>query len=58
MPTLADVAKLAGVSLSTASYVMSGKRPISDETRQRVFAAMAELGFQPNNQGFDLCREP
>jgi DNA-binding LacI/PurR family transcriptional regulator len=55
VPTLADVAKLAGVSLSTASYVMSGKRPISDETRQRVFAAMAELGFQPNNQGRALA---
>lgn len=55
MPTLADVAKHAGVSLSTASYVMSGKRPISDETRRRVLAAMDELGFQPNNQGRALA---
>jgi DNA-binding LacI/PurR family transcriptional regulator len=55
MPTLADVAKRAGVSLSTASYVMSGKRPISGETRERVLAAMAELGFQPNNQGRALA---
>ena len=55
MPTLADVAKRAGVSLSTASYVMSGKRPISDETRRRVLAAMDELGFQPNNQGRALA---
>jgi DNA-binding LacI/PurR family transcriptional regulator len=55
MPTLADVAKRAGVSLSTASYVMSGKRPISDDTRQRVLAAMDELGFQPNNQGRALA---
>jgi DNA-binding LacI/PurR family transcriptional regulator len=55
MPTLADVAKRAGVSLSTASYVMSGKRPISGQTRQRVLAAMAELGFQPNNQGRALA---
>ncbi len=55
MPTMADVAKLAGVSLSTASYVLSGKRPISAATRNRVLVAMDELGFQPNNQGRALA---
>jgi len=46
--TSADVAALAGVSQSTVSYVMTGKRTISDETRERVLAAMKKLGFQPN----------
>lgn len=48
MPTSRDVAKLAGVSQSTVSYVLSGKRPISEETRRRVEGAIAELTFQPN----------
>lgn len=48
MPTSRDVAKLAGVSQSTVSYVLSGKRPISPETRKRVEGAIAELTFQPN----------
>lgn len=46
--TSADVAARAGVSQSTVSYVMTGKRSISAETRDRVLAAMKELGFQPN----------
>jgi DNA-binding LacI/PurR family transcriptional regulator len=43
-----DVARLAGVSVSTVSYVLTGTRPISEATRERVLAAMAELGYQPN----------
>ena len=46
--TSKDVARIAGVSQSTVSYVMSGKRPISEETRQRVLAAIEELTYQPN----------
>jgi DNA-binding LacI/PurR family transcriptional regulator len=48
MPTMADVAKRANVALSTVSYAINGTRPISEETRQRIFAAMEELGYQPN----------
>jgi DNA-binding LacI/PurR family transcriptional regulator len=48
MPTMIDVAKRAGVALSTVSYAINGTRPISEETRQRVFAAMEELGYKPN----------
>ena len=43
-----DVAKRAKVSLSTVSYALSGTRPISEETRQRVTAAMEELGYRPH----------
>ena len=46
--TSKDVAALAGVAQSTVSYVMSGKRSISPETRAKVEAAIAELGFEPN----------
>lgn len=46
MATMQDVARRAGVSLSTVSYTMSGKRPVAAETRVRVEQAMAELGFR------------
>ncbi|WP_307835132.1 LacI family DNA-binding transcriptional regulator [Streptomyces adelaidensis] len=46
--TSRDVARLAGVSQSTVSYVMTGKRPISEETRRRVQAAIDLLSYQPN----------
>lgn len=48
MATRDDVARLAGVSASTVSYAISGRRRISDETRERVFAAVRELGYTPN----------
>lgn len=43
--TIADVARAAGVSGSTASVVFSGKTKVSDATRQRVLDAAAELGY-------------
>jgi DNA-binding LacI/PurR family transcriptional regulator len=43
-----DVAKRAGVALSTVSYALNGTRPISAETQQRIFAAMDELGYRPH----------
>lgn len=48
VPTSRDVARVAGVSQSTVSYVMSGRRPISPEVRQRVEAAIEQLTYQPN----------
>lgn len=54
--TRADVAKLAGVSESTVSYVLTGARPISDETKERVEAAMTELGYTPNAMAQALAR--
>ncbi len=43
-----DVAKRANVALSTVSYAINGTRPISEETRQRIFAAMEELDYRPH----------
>ena len=48
MVTIGDVASRAGVSRSTVSYVLSGKRSISAETRRRIEDAIRELGFTPN----------
>jgi DNA-binding LacI/PurR family transcriptional regulator len=48
MARIADVARAAGVSASTVSYVLSGRRPISAGTRDRVLRAVRELGYRPN----------
>ncbi|MGI6284384.1 LacI family DNA-binding transcriptional regulator [Neomoorella humiferrea] len=49
MVTIKDVAKHAGVSVTTVSRVLNNSRhPISPETRERVLAAIKELGFYPN----------
>lgn len=46
--TIADVARHAGVSRSTVSYVLSGARSISPETTRRVEQAIEELQFHPH----------
>lgn len=46
--TIDDVAREAGVSTSTVSYVLSGKRPISGPTRKRVEQAITDLGYRPH----------
>jgi LacI family transcriptional regulator len=59
-PTQKDVARLAGVSRSTVSYVLNDqtqlKIPISDETRQKVMQAIAELGYEPDERAQSLIR--
>ena len=46
--TSKDVARVAGVAQSTVSYVLTGKRSISEETRRRVQDAIDQLTYQPN----------
>lgn len=48
MTTRADIARLAGVSESTVSYALSGKRPISDAVKKRVLAAVEQAGYKSN----------
>jgi LacI family transcriptional regulator len=46
--TLKDVAKLAGVSLTTVSRVMNENEQVSEQTKTHVLRCMANLGYQPN----------
>jgi len=48
MATIHDVAEAAGVSISTVSYALSGKRSIASTTRQRVTEAVDRLGYRPH----------
>ena len=55
--TMHDVARVAGVTQSTVSRVLSPIEQgiqISDETRRRVLAAVAELGYHPNQYARSL----
>lgn len=67
-PTIADVARRAGVSKGAVSYALNGQPGVSDATRQRILAIAREMGFNPNSAarvlsgaranavGLTLCR--
>ncbi|GAA4267263.1 LacI family DNA-binding transcriptional regulator [Frondihabitans peucedani] len=48
MATMQEVATHAGVSIATVSFVVNGTKRVSPATRERVTAAMTELGFRNN----------
>lgn len=53
-----DVARLAGVSTATVSYVINnGPRPVSPETRARVLEIIQRLGYQPSSVARNLRRQ-
>src|SRR5882757_1904665 len=45
---MTEVAARAGVSVTTVSHVLSGRRPVAAATRTRVLEVIAELQYQPN----------
>ncbi|MCW2139615.1 transcriptional regulator, LacI family [Actinoplanes cyaneus] len=45
---IGEIARRAGVSRSTVSYALSGKRPVTGETRRRIQAVIDEIGYRPN----------
>lgn len=45
---IGEIARRAGVSRSTVSYVLSGKRPVAPGTRKRIQDVIDELGYRPN----------
>lgn len=57
MATIKDVAKLAGVAVSTASYALNNSDKISLATKQRVEEAAKTLNYQKNGFASDLKRE-
>ena len=48
MSSLKDVAKIAGVSVSTVSRVINKSIPVNNETRLRVEKAIRKLHYKPN----------
>ncbi len=53
--TIADVARTAGVSVSTVSRILNDKPDVSDKTRQRVIQVINELGYRPHSQAQRLA---
>jgi DNA-binding LacI/PurR family transcriptional regulator len=52
--TIADVAKVAGVSIPTVSRILNNKEYVAEETRDRVNAAIKQLGYVPHVQARGL----
>jgi LacI family transcriptional regulator len=48
MPSLIDVAKIAGVGVMSVSRVVNGTRKVSPETERKVRAAIERIGYEPN----------
>lgn len=48
MVTIEDIAKDAGVSVSTVSRVMNGSKTVSDELKERVMASVKKFNYRPN----------
>ena len=56
-PTMKDVAKLAGVTQPTVSYVLNGTASISEEVKERVLQAVKELNYRPNYNAIALKKQ-
>jgi LacI family transcriptional regulator len=54
VPTIKDVAREAGVSISTVSSVINGNKPVSEDLAARVRLAIEKLGFHPNQMARSL----
>ena len=55
MATIYEVSKLAGVSLATVSRVINDSGKVAPKTREKVLAAIAELGYRPNSMAQSLA---
>ena len=57
IPTIKDVAKKAGVSVTTVSRVLNNRGYISEATRRKVYQAMEDLDYHPNEVARSLFRK-
>ncbi len=57
MATLKDIAKGAGVTVTTVSRVLNNRGYISDKTREKVYQVMEELNYRPNEIARSLARK-
>lgn len=55
--TIVDIAKLAGVSVSTVSRVMNKHPDVSAKTREKVMAVIDQYSYVPNDSARNLKRE-
>src|SRR5688572_24075569 len=55
---MADVARHAGFSRTTVSYVLNGREDVAipEATREKIVSAAAELGYRPNGVARSLVR--
>jgi len=54
MATIKDVAKMAGVSISTVSYALNNNTKVSNKTKQKILEAARQLSYQKNGFASDL----
>ena len=54
-PTIADVARGAGVSKGAVSFALNNRPGVAPETRDRILAAAAELGWTPSHRARALA---
>ena len=57
-PTIRDVARLAGVSIGTASKALNGAGRLRQETRDKVLRAAREIGYRPERPGAQPAPRP
>ncbi|MED1203695.1 LacI family DNA-binding transcriptional regulator [Heyndrickxia acidicola] len=57
MANIKDIAKKAGVSISTVSYALNGSSKITEETTERIVAIAKELNYIPNAAGRNLKKK-
>ena len=55
--TIKDIARLSGVGVTTVSRVLNDHPDVSEETRRRVLAVVAEQGFKPNTNARHLKQQ-
>ena len=56
VPTIRDVARIAGVSIGTASKALNDGGRLKQETREKVLAAARDMGYRPNDLAQSLHR--
>lgn len=55
--TIKDIARMSGVGVATVSRVLNNHPDVSEDTRRKVMAVVAEQGFQPNNNARRLKQQ-